>query len=127
MGVFLIDNPETGIIIFSNEAGKKMVQKITSTHIIDGKTSIHDFHKTPERSKGILKQLEPGQKHENMTISIGGMIIKSSSNVIKIDGATYYIGLFEDGTPERKEIDRLFIIQDQIFSLFQHIANDSDL
>ncbi|MBS8122064.1 methyl-accepting chemotaxis protein [Candidatus Vampirococcus lugosii] len=126
-GIFVVEDLETGIIVKSNAIGRKIIYDATGVNIIDGKTSMHDFHKTPKRSATKLSNLKPGDSMRNATVPAGDRIVGSSSNVIEIGGKKYYIGIFTDITSEVKEINHINKLRESLMSLYELIEYYSEL
>ncbi len=69
-------------------------------------TSIHVFHKDPERVKELLKALKPGEHKKNADIPVGPYIMASYRHAIanKDGSIRYYMVTWRDATAE-KEIE----------------------
>ena len=69
-------------------------------------TSIHVFHKDPERVKQLLKETRPGEHKKNADIPIGPYVMASYRHAIaNRDGSVrYYLATWKDATAE-KEIE----------------------
>ncbi|WP_163328269.1 methyl-accepting chemotaxis protein [Desulfurobacterium thermolithotrophum] len=67
-------------------------------------TSIHLFHKDPERVKELLKATKPGEHKKNADIPVGPYIMASYRHAIaNRDGSIrYYIATWKDATAERE-------------------------
>jgi len=70
-------------------------------------TSIHLFHKDPERVKQLLKSLRPGEHKKNADIQLGPYVMASYRHVItnKDGSVRYYMATWKDATAE-KEIEK---------------------
>lgn len=117
--VFLIEDIQTGTIVLSNATGKELVKKSTRVAIQDGKTSIHQFHKTPDRSKWVLSKMPEGWHNANTTIQIGNVVIKSTSHKFTVWGQTYYLGIFSDWTSQANEIKKVDLMRSQTEQLLR--------
>ena len=93
-GVFLIDDIHSWSILLSNDTGKSLVQKATRVRVEDGKTSIHTFHTTPERSKWVLSNMKNGDVNNNTTLKMGKVVVKSTAHKFEVNGKSYYLGIF---------------------------------
>jgi methyl-accepting chemotaxis protein len=67
-------------------------------------TSIHVFHKDPERVKELLKSLRPGEHKKNADIPVGPYIMASYRHAIaNRDGSIrYYMATWKDATAEKQ-------------------------
>lgn len=72
-------------------------------------TSIHVFHKDPERVKQLLKNTKPGEHLKNADIQIGPYVMASYRHAIanKDGSIRYYIATWKDATPEKKMEEEL--------------------
>jgi len=70
-------------------------------------TSIHVFHKDPERVKELLKATKPGEHKKNADIPVGPYVMASYRHAIaNRDGSVrYYIATWKDATSE-KEVEK---------------------
>lgn len=125
--IFVVEDLETWIIVKSNAIGRKIIYDATWVNIIDWKTSMHDFHKTPKRSATKLSNLKPWDSMRNATVPAWDRIVWSSSNVIEIWGKKYYIWIFTDITSEVKEINHINKLRESLMSLYELIEYYSEL
>ncbi|SMP15030.1 methyl-accepting chemotaxis protein [Desulfurobacterium pacificum] len=67
-------------------------------------TSIHLFHKDPERVKQLLKETKPGEHKKNADIPVGPYIMASYRHAIanKDGSVRYYMATWKDATAERE-------------------------
>ncbi|ADU96812.1 methyl-accepting chemotaxis sensory transducer [Thermovibrio ammonificans HB-1] len=67
-------------------------------------TSIHVFHKDPERVKELLKALRPGEHKKNADIPVGPYVMASYRHAIaNRDGSIrYYMATWKDATAEKQ-------------------------
>lgn len=126
-GTFLIDDIRQWTIKFSNTTWKWLVKKATRKDIVDWKTTIHEFHKTPERSKTVLWKMNTWEVNQNTTLTIGQTTIKSTSHKFTVDGKDYFLWLFSDWTHERKEIESIDFLRTNIEQLLQVFLSYSNL
>ncbi len=72
-------------------------------------TSIHVFHKDPERVKELLKSTRPGEHKKNADIQIGPYVMASYRHAIaNRDGSVrYYMATWKDATAEKEIQDQL--------------------
>ena len=72
-------------------------------------TSIHVFHKDPERVKELLKSTRPGEHKKNADIPVGPYVMASYRHAIaNRDGSIrYYIATWKDATAEKEIRDQL--------------------
>ncbi|MEO2068171.1 MAG: methyl-accepting chemotaxis protein [Desulfurobacteriaceae bacterium] len=70
-------------------------------------SSIHLFHKDPERVKELLKATKPGEHKKNADIQIGPYVMASYRHAIanKDGSVRYYLATWRDATAE-KEVER---------------------
>ncbi len=72
-------------------------------------TSIHVFHKDPERVKELLKATRPGEHKKNADIPVGPYVMASYRHAIaNRDGSVrYYMATWKDATAEREIEEQL--------------------
>ncbi len=72
-------------------------------------TSIHVFHKDPERVKELLKSTRPGEHKKNADIQIGPYVMASYRHAIaNRDGSVrYYMATWKDATAEKEIQEQL--------------------
>ena len=72
-------------------------------------TSIHVFHKDPERVKELLKATRPGEHKKNADIFIGPYVMASYRHAIanKDGSIRYYMATWKDATAEKEIEDQL--------------------
>ena len=72
-------------------------------------TSIHVFHKDPERVKELLKATHPGEHKKNADIPVGPYVMASYRHAIaNRDGSVrYYMATWKDATAEKEIQDQL--------------------
>lgn len=124
---FIVEDIQSGIINYSNKVGKELVRKATNRYINDWETTIHQFHKTPERSKWILWKMNNWDVNKNTTLEIWNSVIKSTSHKFIIDGKEYFLWLFSDSTLEKQEIINLDFLRENIEKLLKVFLNYSNL
>ncbi len=125
--VFIVEDIQKWTIIKSNEIWKYIVKKATWKQIIDGRTSIHEFHSTPERSKRILSSMNPWEKRNNTIIKFGKNYFESTSNYIKIWDNDFYIWIFKDITQQIQEVEQINVLRDSLEPLYNFIDFYSQL
>ena len=124
-GVFLIDDIHSWSILLSNDTGKSLVQKATRVRVEDGKTSIHTFHTTPERSKWILSNMKNGDVNNNTTLKMGKVVVKSTAHKFEVNGKSYYLGIFSDATAQANELAKVDLMRtqtEQLLNIFVSYA-----
>ena len=102
-------------IIYANRRALEIAEKWRDVFIsefgIDPKnligTSIHVFHKDPERVKELLRETKPGEHKKNADIPIGPYVMASYRHAIanKDGSVRYYMATWKDATAE-KEIEK---------------------
>ena len=72
-------------------------------------TSIHVFHKDPERVKELLKATHPGEHKKNADIPVGPYVMASYRHAIanKDGSVRYYMATWKDATAEKEIQDQL--------------------
>jgi methyl-accepting chemotaxis protein len=72
-------------------------------------TSIHVFHKDPERVKELLKETRPGEHKKNADILIGPYVMASYRHAIanKDGSVRYYMVTWKDATADREVREQL--------------------
>lgn len=72
-------------------------------------TSIHLFHKDPERVKELLKSTHPGEHKKNADIPVGPYVMASYRHAIanKDGSVRYYMVTWKDATAEKEIEDQL--------------------
>ncbi|RUM90949.1 MAG: methyl-accepting chemotaxis protein [Thermovibrio sp.] len=72
-------------------------------------TSIHVFHKDPERIKELLKETRPGEHKKNADIPIGPYVMASYRHAIanKDGSVRYYMATWKDATADREVKEQL--------------------
>ena len=124
--VFLISDIQKWIIEISNAVWKALVKKATWVSVKDWETSIHQFHKRPEQSKWVLWKMKDWETNKNATLRIWDVTIKSTSHKFTIWWKEYFVWIFTDWTAERKEIESLDFVREnieQLLSIFLSYSN----
>ncbi|WP_457681723.1 methyl-accepting chemotaxis protein [Thermovibrio sp.] len=72
-------------------------------------TSIHTFHKDPERVKELLKATKPGEHKKNADIQIGPYVMASYRHAIANKDGTvrYYLATWRDATADKQVEEQL--------------------
>lgn len=128
--VFLVEDIQSWVITLSNDTWKSLVQKATRAQITDWKTTIHQFHKTPERSKWILWKMNSWDTNRNTTLTIWKTVIASTSHKFTVDWKDYFLWLFTDVTSEDSELKKVDLMRSQaeqlllIFVSYSWLAAD---
>lgn len=119
--VYVIDDIQAWTINYSNRFWKEIAEKATWKKIQDWRTSIHEFHRTPERSKWILSKMNGWEKNENTTLTVWDTTFKSSSNALNINWKMYYVWIFKDVSNEINEINQINKLREIMMELYKII------